>query len=90
MSRRPRVIGKINGEEPHKISDKAARFWESYQGPMQAAAHSMNAAIANTERVLAGIILQMEGFSPETHMVDVGRMVILRRPDVPPAENNNG
>ena len=87
--KRNRVIGKIAGEQPHKLSDKAARVWEAYQGPMQAAAQAMNAAIVNTEKLLGGIILQMEGFSPETHLLDVGRMVILRRPDVPPAEKNN-
>lgn len=88
--KRNRVIGKIAGEQPHKLSDKAARVWESYQGPMNAAAQAMNAAILNTEKLLGGIILQMEGFSPETHMLDMGRMLILRRPDAAPAEHNNG
>lgn len=90
MSRRNRVIGKIAGDEPHKLSDKAARLWESYQRPMQGAAQALNAAIQNTENVLGGIIMQMEGFSPDTHLLDVGRMVIVRRPTEPQPSGENG
>ena len=68
-----------------KISDKSRLIWERYLGPMQGAAATLNSAIQNTQNVLASMILEMEGYSAETHVFDMDRMVILPRP-TPPGE----
>jgi hypothetical protein len=81
-----RVIGKIAGEQPHKLSDKSARLWESYHGPMNGAAQALNAAIANVQNILGRVILTQEGFDPDTHLFNADNLTIVRRP-VPPGEN---
>lgn len=73
--RKPRVIGEIR-----PISDAHKLLWERYYGPMQAAAAQLNAAIQNTQNILAGIILEREGFSPETHLFDADKLRIIPRP----------
>ena len=80
MKRGGRVIGKVAGAEPHKLSDKAARYWEKYYGPMQAAAASLNAAIANTHNIIGAVVLEIEGFDPATHIFDADNMQIVQRP----------
>lgn len=73
-----RVIGKV--DPPHKVSDKAARLWESYYGPMNGAAQALNAAITNTQNILGRIVLEMDGFSTDTHILDAETMTIRQRP----------
>lgn len=85
-NRRNRVLPMPAIKTPeHKLSDKTARVWESYQRPMSGAIQALNAAIMNTQNVLGAIVLEMEGFSVDTHMFDVDRMVIIERP-VPPSQ----
>lgn len=72
-----RITPALPGE---KISDKATLLWERYFKPMQNAAAALNAAVRNTENVLGGIILEMEGKSSETHIFDPDRMMIVQRP----------
>ena len=67
----------------HKISDKSKLLWERYQGPMQSAAASMNAAIQNTQNILAAVIMEAEGYDVETHLFDMERLVIIPRPPQP-------
>ncbi len=74
-----------DGKEPatpvvHKISDKSMLVWERYYGSMQAAASMMNQAITNTQNVLAVMIIEAEGFSPETHVFNMDKLVIVERP----------
>lgn len=73
---------KFNREvrEIKPLSDKSVLFWERYAGPMQAAAAQMNAAIVNTQNIIGGIILEMEGLSPETHIFDADNMRCIPRP----------
>lgn len=92
-----RIIGKVVGAEPHKVSDKSARLWESYHGPMNGAAQALNAAIANVQNILGRIIITQEGLDPDTHLFDPGKMVIVQRPPeilpaalTPRTENGNG
>jgi len=76
MSNRRRNVLPIAG---HKISDKSRLLWERYVGPMQGAAAALNAAIVNTQNVLAGIIVEAEGFTAETHQFDIDRLVVVPR-----------
>lgn len=73
--REVRVVGEIK-----PISDKARLVWERYYAPMQGAAHALNQAIANTQNVLAGVLMEMDGVSPETHILDVEKMRYIPRP----------
>lgn len=82
------VAGNI-AEAPHKLSDKSARLWESYYGPMNGAVAGLNNAIQNVQNILGRIIMAQEGKDPDTHLFDADRMVIIRRP-TPPVENGNG
>jgi hypothetical protein len=85
MKRNRGVIGKI--EVPtHKVSDKSARLWESYFGPMNGAVQGLNSAIQNVQNILGRIIIAQEGMDPDTHVFDADRMVILPRP----VGSNNG
>jgi hypothetical protein len=93
MKTRNRVIGQVAGDKPHKVSDKSARLWESYHGPMNAAAQALNGAITNVQNILAGIILDAEGFDRETHVFDADRLTIVRKPTgptLPPPGANGG
>lgn len=81
-ARAPRVIGEV-----HPIGDKAKLLWERYYAPMQAAAAAMNNAIANTQNILGAIIIEMEGYSPTTHLFDVDGLRIVRRPNAPEKDN---
>lgn len=79
--RRNREVTALPVSAPaHKISDKSARIWESYYAPMQGAAQALNAAIGNTQNILAKIILDMEGFSHTTHLFDMEKLEIVPRP----------
>lgn len=85
MSRRvknfPRASADVKPILPSKpISDKSRLLWERYFAPMQGAAQALNAAIINTQNVLGGIILEMEGVSAETHVFDMDNMRIVPRP----------
>ena len=80
----PRIIGEIK-----PISDKSKLIWERYYGPMNGAAQALNVAIQNTQNILGGIILELEGVSPETHIFDVDKMRIIPRPQVK-GGNGNG
>lgn len=64
----------------HKVSDKSRLLWERYHGAMQAAAQQMNAAIRNTESLLAGVIIEAEGFSTETHILNLDTLTVIPRP----------
>jgi len=86
--KRNRVIGKIAGAQPHKLSDKSARLWESYYGPMSGAANALNAAIQNVQNILGRVIIAHEGFDPDTHMFDADRMQIIPRPIAPSVPEN--
>ena len=66
--------------EGQKLSDKSRLLWERYFNTMQAAAANMNTAIRNTENIIGGIILEMEGVSPDTHLFDMDRLTIIPRP----------
>jgi hypothetical protein len=93
MKTRNRIIGQVAGEKPHKISDKSARLWESYHGPMNGAAQALNAAIVNVQNILAGIILDAEGFDKDTHLFNADNLTIVRKPNAPqppPAAGDNG
>jgi hypothetical protein len=68
--------------EGKKLSGESQLLWERFFGPMQGAAAQFNAAIRNTENILAAMILEKEGFSAETHLFDMDRQVILPRPPV--------
>ena len=91
MSKRPRrfVAGNIAPPAPaHKVSDKSARLWESYYGPMNGAVQSLNAAIVNVQNILGRQIIAQEGLDPDTHLFDADRMVIIVKP--PAAPQNGG
>ena len=65
MSRRKFEIGNPkNAVDGVPLSDKAVLFWERYHKPMNAAAQSLNAALVNTQNILAGIVIEMEGYDP--------------------------
>lgn len=66
----------------HKCGDKSRLLWERYQGAMQAAANQLNAAIRNTESILAGVIIEAEGFSTDTHILNTDNLTIIPRPAV--------
>lgn len=79
MSQRTRRVAREIGEV-HPIGDKSKLLWERYYAPMQNAAAAMNAAITNTQNMIAAIIIEAEGFSPETHVFDMDKLRIMRRP----------
>ena len=64
----------------HELSDANKLLWERYYGPMNAAAQTLNAAIVNTQNLLARIIIEREGFEPDGQVFDMDRMVIRSRP----------
>ncbi len=72
---RVRVVG-----ETKPISDKSKLLWQQYFAPMQGAAAALNAAITNTQNILGGIILEIEGVTPETHIFDADNLRIIPRP----------
>ena len=79
MSNRDRRSARVIGEiKP--ISDTNKLLWERYYGPMQAAAAQFNAAIQNTQNILGAIILEREGFSPDTHIFDADNLRVIPRP----------
>lgn len=87
MSRRKFEIGNPkNAVDGVPLSDKAVLFWERYHKPMNAAAQSLNAALVNTQNILAGIVIEMEGYDSATHLFDVDKMRIIPRPP----EKDNG
>jgi len=65
----------------HELSDANRLLWERYVGPMNAAAQTLNAAIQNTQNLLARIIIEREGLEPDNHALDMDRVVILSRPE---------
>lgn len=65
------------------ISDANKLLWERYYGPMQSAAAAFNAAIRNTENMLAAIIMEREGASTETHVFDIDKLRIIPKPKAP-------
>ncbi|MGH3589534.1 MAG: hypothetical protein ACRDRF_00655 [Pseudonocardiaceae bacterium] len=72
------------GAMPQKrtaLSDKSKLAWERYYGPMQSAAAAFNAAIKNTENIVAAAILEAEGLSPETHFFDMNALEAVERPN---------
>lgn len=71
-------LDQITSSTP--ITDTNKLLWERYHGPMQAAAAQLNAAIQNVQNILAGIIIEREGFSTETHLFDMDRLRIVKRP----------
>lgn len=76
MSRKiRREIGTVR-----PLSDKSKLLWERYWGPMNGAAQALNAAIGNTQNLLASIIMEMEGLDPTKHSLDVENMRIVARP----------
>jgi hypothetical protein len=86
------VVNPLKFEKPpHKVSDKSARLWESYYGPMNGAVQGLNAAIQNMQNILGRIIIAQEGMDPDTYLFDADRMMIIRKP-TPAAlgENGNG
>ena len=84
MKGRRRSIPDISPVESlpivHELSDANKLLWERYYGPMQAAAQALNAAIVNTQNLLARIIIEREGFEPDEHVFDMDRLVIRSRP----------
>lgn len=88
MKRRDMRIPKDLFESPlpvtHPLSDASKLLWERYQGPMNAAAQQFNAAIANTQNLLARIIIEREGLDPDHHVLDVDVMGIRSRPKATP------
>lgn len=84
MAKNDRIAGNIPvAPKPHKISDKSARLWEQYYGPMNGAVQGLNAAIQNVQNILGRIIIAQEGMDPDAHLFDADRMVIIPRPAVP-------
>lgn len=69
------------------VSDKSKLLWERYYKPMQAAAATFNAAVANTENLLAGLILEMEGKDPADFVFDMSAVAIIPRPRPRTGEN---
>lgn len=96
MSKRPRIMRQQRITVPaHSISDKSKLLWERYWNPMNGAAQALNAAISNTQNLLASIIMEMEGFDPKTHVFDMDNMRIIPRPkteipQIPQVSNDNG
>lgn len=87
MSNRSRGPARIIGEiKP--ISDANKLLWERYFNPMQAAAAQFNAAIRNTEQILAAVIIEREGFTTDTHVFDMEKMRVIPRPKAV-ADNGN-
>jgi hypothetical protein len=80
MDRNSDIQNSTKAAEGKPLSDKSVLLWERYHKPMQAAAATFNAAIANTQNLLGGIILESEGFDPETHVFDADKMRIVPRP----------
>lgn len=87
MSQRRRAIALVTGEI-RPISDANKLLWERYYKPMQAAAAQFNAAITNTQNILAAIIMEREGVSTETHVFDMDKLRIVPRPRVKKGEGN--
>lgn len=82
MSQRKRGIALMGVGEIRPISDASKLLWERYWGPMNAAAAQFNAAVTNTQNILAAIIIEREGLSPETHVFDMDKLRIVPRPRV--------
>lgn len=80
--RTPRITPKTVPLESFPLSDKGKLLWERYFTPMQAAAATFNTAIKNTEQLLASILLEIDGYSPETHVFDMDHLRIIKRPAV--------
>jgi len=70
--------------EVRTINDANKLLWERYWGPMNAAAQQLNAALVNTQNLIARTIIEREGLNPDVHLLDVDRMVILTRPNASP------
>jgi hypothetical protein len=73
-----RIKREIGASQP--ISAESTLLWERWYKPMQAAAAQINAAITNTQNILAAIILEREGVSPDTHLLDIDKLRIIARP----------
>jgi hypothetical protein len=76
--RQNRPLSVVGESKP--ISDKSRLLWERYFAPMQGAAQALNSAIVNTQNVIGGMILELEGVTPETHVFDADNMKIIPRP----------
>lgn len=79
MSNKKLRVVNHDDEQKHEISDSSKLLWERFWKPMQAAASQMNHAISTTQNLLGEIILKNEGFSPDTHVFDIDRNVIVPR-----------
>lgn len=66
--------------EIHDISDRSRLIWERFFRPMQSAAATLNIAIAAAQDVVAGQIMEAEGFSADEFLFDVDSLTIVRRP----------
>jgi len=78
-----RIVSVRPSRDVKTISDTNKLLWERYWGPMNAAAQQLNAAILNAQNVVARIIIEREELNPDTHLLEVDRMVILERPTGP-------
>jgi hypothetical protein len=81
MSRSRRVKRTIS--IVHPVSDKSKLLWERYYIAMNGAAQAFNAAIVNTQNILGRIIIEAEGFDPDTHIFDADNLRIVSRPNLP-------
>ncbi len=66
--------------ETRPLSDASKLAWSQYQGPMQAAAQQLNAAITSAQNVIAAQLIKSEGLDPSEWFFDMDRLVLVRRP----------
>ena len=58
-------------------------LWLEFDGPLVQAVAAMNMAIANARNTLATIVAIREGCDPTHYDLDVTRMVLVRKAEVP-------
>jgi hypothetical protein len=78
--KRLRLVSTAQKPEVRDISDKSKLLWASYFGPIQSAVAQLNAAITNTNDVVARSIMEAEGVSPEEWVFDMATVKLTRRP----------
>lgn len=75
-----KLLKKQQKLEERDISDANKLLWAQYYGPMQQAAATLNAAITNTQNLLATVIAKSEGLDPSEWVFDMDRVVMVKRP----------
>jgi hypothetical protein len=79
----PTINGAVKMPEGIALSDKAALFWERFAKHMDNAINAFNGHVVNARTTMAAIVIEMEGYSTDTHAFDIDRMRIIPRDELP-------